>query len=143
MPNGMKLTMLTVECHKYSKRTDKAFRNLLESLDSRLQYSLEVENLADTDTPKAKLTRTCSDSNMMELRDRISEALGKLETLDNDDCSKAEARAAWDWVFKSDGFFDDYDDGFGSDGKSSIDKGIAIHTPTKPVDPRGGERFGT
>lgn len=143
MPNGMKLTMLVVECHKYKERIDVAFRTLLESLDSRLQESLEVENLADTGSPKAKLTRTSRDNNMEELRERVAEALGKLEVLDNDDCSKKDARAAWDWVFKSDGFFDDYDNDSESGGNSSINKGIATNAPRKPVDTKGGGRFGT
>lgn len=144
MPNGMKLTMLTVECYKHCERIDKVFRNLLDSLNARLQDSLEVENYADTDTSRAKLTKTSSDSNMIELRDRISEALGKLEVLDNDECSKADARAAWDWVFKSDGFFKDYDNNEpGSGSKSGIEKGIAMHIPTKPVDTEGGGRYGT
>ncbi|WP_024336407.1 cyclic GMP-AMP synthase DncV-like nucleotidyltransferase [Desulfotignum balticum] len=146
MPNGMKLTMLTVECFESGERIDSVFRDLLDSLHSRLLDNLEVENLADEDFPRQKLTRTSSDENMIELRDRLEEALGKLEVLDDDDCTKKKARQAWDWVFKSDGYFDDYDgdddDDDGSGESSGTKKGIATSTPNKAVDPKGGGRFG-
>jgi len=146
MPNGMKLTMLTVECFESGGRIDSAFRDLFDSLHSRLRRNLEVENLADENTPRQKLTRTSADANMIELRDRLEEALGKLKVLDEKDCTKKDARQAWDWVFKSDGYFDDYDgdddDDDGSGGSSGMKRGIATATPNKAVDPKGGGRFG-
>jgi hypothetical protein len=149
MPNGMKLTMLAVECSSYCDRIDEAFRGLLQKLKDRLLVSLEVDNLADENVPKAKLTKTTADANMVELRNRVEEALGKIEVLDDDDCTKKDARQAWDWVFKSDGFFDEYDDddddggdGGGSGDGSGLKKGIAVTTPKQPVDPKGGGRFG-
>jgi hypothetical protein len=145
MPNGLKLTMLAVECFRSADRVDVAFRELLRSLDRRQRVNLEVENLADESFPKAKLTKSTADSNMVELRDRASEALGKLEVLDASDCDRAAARAAWDWVFKTDGYFADHDGAGGDDGNSrskAIDRGIAAAAPTRPVDPHGGGRYG-
>ncbi|MCP4902049.1 MAG: hypothetical protein GY906_34215 [bacterium] len=148
MPNGMKLTMLTVECFASRERIDIAFRDLLEGLFERLGSNLVVENLADNACPRAKLTRTATDSNMVDLRDRVGEALGKLEVLDDDGCDRSGARTAWDWVFKTDGFFlgfdDDGDDARDDNGGKSdaVDKGIAISTPTRPVNPEGGGRYG-
>ena len=43
-----------------------------------------------------------------KLRDQ-REALDKLLVLHRSDCTKKQAREAWDWVFQSDGFFEAYD----------------------------------
>ncbi|MFC1764797.1 cyclic GMP-AMP synthase DncV-like nucleotidyltransferase, partial [Planctomycetota bacterium] len=143
MPNGMKLTMLVSECQPtYSNRIDKAFRDLLESLKSRLEDSKKINNLAHPDKPH--ITKTSNDSNVCELLCRIEETLDKLEILDDKDCTKSDARSAWDWVFKSDGFFDDYD---GDDDKESKSykkesAGLVSAVPKRPVDHHGGGRFG-
>ncbi len=110
MPNGLKLTMLVDECFPAGyKRSDEACYWMLSSLKTRLTFNLEVENRAQTKYPKDKLTKSASDSNMVELRKRVGEALDKLAVLHRSDCTKAQAREAWDWVFQSDGFFEAYD----------------------------------
>lgn len=110
MPNGLKLTMLVEECApSYYERDDEAFYWLLSKLKTRLATSLEVENQAQTKTPRDKLTKSASDANMVELRTRVGEALDKLLVLHRSDCTKEQAREAWDWVFQSDGFFEAYD----------------------------------
>lgn len=78
---------------------------------------------------------------MITLRERIDEALSKLSVLHDEDCTKGDARKAWDWVFKSDGFFDNFDSD-SEDDDPSPDSGIAKSTPTKAVEPRGADRFG-
>jgi hypothetical protein len=110
MPNGLKLTMLVEECFPTAYvRDDEAFYWLLCKLQARLAFSLEVENRAQTKWPKDKLTKTANDRNMVELRTRVGEAVGKLVVLHRSDCTKKLAREAWDWVFQSDGFFEAYD----------------------------------
>lgn len=141
MPNGMKLTMLVSECQPvYSHRIDRAFRSLLESLKSRLIDSKKIHNLAHPDKPE--ITKTSNDSNVCELLDHIEEALEELAVLDDQDCSKADARNAWDWVFKSDGFFDDHDGDEGSRSIKPKGDGLVGSVPKSPVDHRGGGRFG-
>jgi hypothetical protein len=110
MPNGLKLTMLVDECfpNNYT-RDDEAFYWTLAKLQTRLVISLEVENRAQTKSPKDKLTKSASDSNMVELRKRIGEAVSKLYVLHQPGCTQPQAREAWDWVFQSDGFFEAYD----------------------------------
>lgn len=109
MPSGMKLTMLVAECQPaYNERIDEAFRSLLEALGDRLDRSKIIRNLAHSDQPE--LTRSNSDSNVEELADKIEEALEQLRELDDcDNDNERAARKAWDWIFKSDGFFRDYD----------------------------------
>jgi len=105
MPNGMKLTMLVAECFQYFEREDEAFYQLLINLKNRLFWNLVVLNLADENLPKAKLTKTSQDQNMIDLRERANEAINELAILFKSDCKKEDARRAWDWIFQSDGFF--------------------------------------
>lgn len=110
MPNGLKLTMLVEECApSYYERDDEAFYWLLSKLKTRLASSLEVENRAQTKTPRDKLTKSTSDANMVELRSHFDEALDKLLVLHHPNCTEEQAREAWDWVFQSDGFLEAYD----------------------------------
>lgn len=110
MPNGLKLTMLTEERFpSYYQRDDECFYYLLAALKTRLAQSLAVENRAQTKYPKDKLTKAARDANMVELQTHVNEALDKLAVLHHPGCQKSHAREAWDWVFKSDGFFDAYD----------------------------------
>lgn len=108
LPNGMKLTMLVAECQpSYNNRIDLAFRMLLEEIKDRLEDSKIIRNLAHPDKPM--ITRTERDTNVEALLEKIGDALEQIETLDIAENENA-ARSVWDWVFKSDDFFDDYDD---------------------------------
>lgn len=150
MPNGMKLTMLVAECQPpYSARIDIAFRELLTTIVQRLTgTSMVICNLAHPDRPP--ITKSNADKNVVELQQRGKEALDKLASLDNDDSRNQKAtRAVWDWIFRSDGFFGDWDDekggGPGADrgpGPSVGGSGLASQVPKHPVDHRGGGRFG-
>jgi hypothetical protein len=105
MPNGLKLTMLAADCYDHAETDDVAFHSLLQSVSTRLADSLVVTNLADTGEPKVELTKTSWDANMALLRDKIGEALQQLSVLGESGCTLADAEAAWDWVFQTDGFF--------------------------------------
>lgn len=74
MPNGLKLTMLADECFERSAgRDDKAFFFLLQKMASRLQKSLIVFNRAQSKSPQDRLTKSDGDSNMIELRKRVTD----------------------------------------------------------------------
>lgn len=110
LPNGMKLTMLIHEClPEYSDRIDIAFRSLLEAIKSRLLSDKVINNLAHPDQPP--LTRGSEDANVIELEEKVDEALELIIDLDCDDNNnRTSARTAWDWIFRSDGFFKEIDD---------------------------------
>ena len=110
MPNGMKLTMLVAECQPaYSVRIDCAFRALLEQLKNRLTFDKVIRNLAHPDRPA--ITKTTSDENVVEFLAHIEEAISQLLPLDqSDNDNEKSARQAWDWIFKSDGFFKEFDE---------------------------------
>lgn len=108
LPNGLKLAMLVAECQpSYKARIDVAFADLLANIKSRLEVSKVIRNLAHPDQPM--LTRTTNDENVQVLLEKIDSALEQIETLDDAENEKA-ARSVWDWVFKSDGFFKEFDD---------------------------------
>ena len=109
LPNGMKLTMLVAECQPaYDERIDRAFRELLKRLADRLRWNKAIRNLAHPDQPT--LTRTANDQNVIDLEDRIGEALEQLSSLDAYDNNNIDVtRAVWEWIFKSDGFFAEFD----------------------------------
>lgn len=109
LPNGMKLTMLAAECQPtYDARLNVAFRELLKKIKARLAFNKVIQNLAHPDKPA--LTRTVWDQNVVDLQAKIGEALDKLAELDRSENNNADAaREAWDWIFKSDGFFADFD----------------------------------
>lgn len=110
MPNGLKLTMLTEEKMPTSyERDDECFYWLMRLLSDRLAHSLEIENRAQTNAPRDKLTKSSSDPNMIELRDHIAKALEKLRTLHQPECTQKQAREAWEWIFQSEGYFEAYD----------------------------------
>lgn len=109
LPNGMKLTMLVVECQPaHHDRIDLAFRQLLENLEERLETDKVILNLAHPEKPA--ITRGEAYDNVIELLAKIEEALERLIPLDNtDDQTTKCARDAWDWVFQSDCYFLNYD----------------------------------
>ncbi len=132
MPNGLKLTMLADECFERSAgRDDKAFFFLLQKMATRLQKSLVVFNLAQSKNPQDRLTKSDNDSNMVELRKRVTEALEKLANTWSPDSDKKTTREAWDWVFQAEGFFEAFD-AEDDDDKGDRGGGIAPVTPTAP-----------
>lgn len=147
MPSGLILTMLASEKMPNYERDDECFYYLLKTIYERLKYEgLRVYNLSDESLfGQEELTKSDDDADVRTLRDRIEEALEKLKILHDQECTQEQARKAWDWVFKSGGFFDDEDGGSDDDGNGGPqDKsfGIASSTPKKAVDLQGGGRFG-
>ena len=110
MPNGLKLTMLADECFERSHdRDDKAFYFLLSNLHDRLHKSRIVWNRAQPESSRDQLTKSDDDENIVELHQRVFEALKQLEILSDAKCTASLARTAWDWVFQTGGFFLEFD----------------------------------
>lgn len=145
MPSGLILTMLAAEKMPNYERDDECFYYLLKSIHERLKHEgLRVHNLSDDSFfSQEELTKSDDDLDVRNLRDKSGEALDKLKILFEKGCTQRDARKAWDWVFKTDGFFDDEDgDSDNDDGDSPGSFGIACSTPKKAVDLQGGGRFG-
>jgi hypothetical protein len=135
LPNGMKLTMLAVECQpNYQDQIDVVFRELLERLKGRLAWNKVILNLADPDNPA--ITRTGADNNVVELETHLGEALDQLRTLDNSNNNDVDAaRTVWDWIFKSDGFFGSFDAEKKKQRRALIEKAamIGLGARTSPI----------
>ncbi|MGJ8652599.1 MAG: cyclic GMP-AMP synthase DncV-like nucleotidyltransferase [Opitutaceae bacterium] len=146
MPSGLILTMLASEKMPNYERDDECFYYLLKAINERLKYEgLRAYNLSDDSLfGPEELTKSADDTDMRSLRDRSGEAIDKLKVLHDADCTQEQARKAWDWVFKTDGFFDDEDGNPDEDNGGSPEGsfGIASSTPKKAVDLQGGGRFG-
>lgn len=87
-------------------RDDSSLRKTWKAIDSALTNSLRIshpvldgKNLAEE-----------GDSNVKFFHERLKEQLSELEVLDRDECTKKKALAAWDKVFATTHFSDQYDE---------------------------------
>jgi hypothetical protein len=134
--SGICISKLVVDHFQYSEdRDDKALRETWKALDKKLQRSTEI-NHPVLDTKLASL----GDQAVTFFRDCLSSALKTLEVLDNADCTRKQAREAWDEVFDTD-FFTKQPDNNGDDsgGKGSAMKVTSVETARRND---GGGRFG-
>ncbi len=141
MPNGMKLTMLVAECQNDCyDRLDDAFRKLLKEIKVRLEKSKNIQNMADPTKPC--LTTTNNDLKVCNLLNQLIIALSKMEKLDDNDCKIEDAIGVWDWIFKSDGFFEDISKSRNSSNGKFESINFANNEPNNAVDLNGGGRYG-
>ncbi|RPJ72437.1 MAG: hypothetical protein EHM20_13750 [Alphaproteobacteria bacterium] len=132
MPSGFILTVLTNEQYfDYDDRDDRAFFKLIKAIKSRLDVSLVVWHPVLPET----ITKTETDANMKELRERLEWAITELKITETTD-SKKEALKAWRKIFNTD-YFDSDIEGYIVD--SFV---VSTNTPTEPVHKAGGGRFG-
>lgn len=134
--SGISITKLVVDHFQYSAdRDDKALRETWKAIDKRLQKSTEIDHpVLDTKLASA------GDDEVGFFRDCLSSALKTLEVLDKSDCTRKQAREAWDDVFDTD-FFTTQPDKTGddSDSKGSAVKVTSVETARRND---GGGRFG-
>jgi len=134
--SGICITKLVVDRFQYSEdRDDKALRETWKAIDKKLQKSTEIDHPV-LDTKLAPV----GDDAVTFFRDCLSNALKTLEVLDNSDCTRKQAREAWDEVFDTD-FFTEQPDNNGDDGggKGSAMKVTSVETARRND---GGGRFG-
>jgi len=135
VPTGFIMTVLTVEVYStYDSREDRAFYNLLIAIQRRLQSNLVVRHpVADEN-----LTKTSSDPEMIEFKERLAWAIDRLQITLDPNCTRQSALKAWADVFNTTYFDQLTQDKSGSKAPFAV----TSSTPTKPVDKRGGGRFG-
>lgn len=136
MPSGLILSKLSDE--KYSSDGDREDVSLYETMRlfyERLRKDLEVQHPVVDE----KITKGPDDAQTRELRDKLEESLETLQILFDEDCTKKQALKAWKKVF-NDSFFDDL---IKESGTKAFGGAITVGgSPTKPVDKKGGGRFG-
>jgi hypothetical protein len=134
--SGICITKLVVDHFQDSAdRDDKALRETWKAIDKQLQKSTEIDHpVLDTKLASA------GDAEVAFFRDCLSGALKTLKVLDESDCTRKQAREAWDEVFDTD-FFAKQPDNNGDDGggKGSAMKVTSVETARRND---GGGRFG-
>ena len=100
--SGLILTVLTAAQHTaYDGREDRAFREVLRRVRSRLLVSGMVTNPAN---PTERLTKDSDAAKVIALIDTIAKSLETLEVLDRTNCRRSQALKAWRDVFKTEYF---------------------------------------
>lgn len=123
--SGLILTILATEKHTYYKaREDIAFRDLLGAVKARLLWNREVKNPTDA---YEVLTKEADGEKIDAFDKCIAASLERLKSLDNANCTVAEARKTWDDVFKT-GYFSKLQD----NDKTAA---LAPYTPS-PTEPK-------
>ncbi len=96
--SGITLSKLVVDEFRPSEgRDDVALLETWKAIDARLQASTEVAHPINP-TPLA----ATGNKKVEFFQKKLSAALKSLEVLEGDDCTRNEARAAWDSVFNTD-----------------------------------------
>jgi hypothetical protein len=133
--SGICITKLVVDYFKSSdERDDKALRETWKAIDAKLQTSTEIDHpvlpvvLAPANDEEVGFFRNC-----------LSGALKTLKVLDKSDCTRKQAREAWNEVFDTDFFTEQPDD----DGDDQAKESAMQITSTQPARRNdGGGRFG-
>lgn len=107
MPSGFILSILTDETYYKDQtlldRDDQALLQVMERIRDRLQWSLVV---AHPIVIGENVTKTASDANMVELRNRLGDAVSALAVLRRNDCTELDALRALRDLFDTD-YFDE------------------------------------
>jgi len=125
MPSGLKLTMLCCECFVPAERLDIALKNTIGTIADRLESSQAIHNLAQADGSQDMLTRTAHDTSVIQLQQRLREAMATLSEIGQSTCTESGACEAWDAVFVPKKSFSDYA-GESSPKKESLESKISV-----------------
>lgn len=132
--SGIVLTRLVVdEFAPATDRDDQALVDTWKRIEARLELSKVVEHPVN-----AKRLAESGDTKVGFFLSKLCDALKSLEVLQEDDCTRSEARAAWDSVFNTE-FFGDRPEPNGDGGKRSFFVATESKTDTRND---GNGRFG-
>lgn len=132
--SGICITKLVVDHFQYSTdRDDKALHETWKAIDMKLQKSTEIEHPV-----LASKLAAAGDEEVKFFHDCLRKALKTLEVLDKWDCTRKQAREAWDEVFDTD-YFTKQPDNNGDDGKGSAMNVTSVEAARRND---GGGRFG-
>lgn len=141
LPSGLIFSTLTDEVYYRDdtllNRDDQAFLRVLERIHARLQSNLVVNHpVVRGDT----VTKTDRDSTMVELRDRLGDAIKTLSILRKHDCTELDALKALRDLFDTD-YFDERIAQLQAPTKAAAAPAVIIRTeqPQEPVIKQGGE----
>lgn len=134
--SGICITKLVVDNFAYSQdRDDKSLRETWKSIKKALDATSAIDHPVLVGTKLAQ----AGDDAVVFFRGCLASALGTLNVLDREDCTREQAREAWDDVFDT-AFFTDQPDG----GAAKKSEGSAMLVTSVETARRsdGGGRFG-
>lgn len=133
--SGICITKLVVDHFRFSDgRDDKALRETWKAIDAKLQKSTEIDHPV-----LANKLASADDEGVAFFRDCLSDALEALEVLDKSDCTRKQARGAWDEVFDTDFFTKQPDSSDADKVKGGFLEVTSVETARRHD---GGGRFG-
>lgn len=95
--SGISITRLVVDDFKpFADRDDQALLETWKAVNSRLERSTRIEHPINT-TDLAQE----GDKKVAFFRNCLADSLGSLQVLEREDCTRNEAREAWDSVFNT------------------------------------------
>ena len=124
--SGFGITALVTETYqRYSDRHDKALYYTMQGVRDRLNLSERIDHPT---TPNETITTHpegsyWNDPKAAFLRDKLTEALGKMDRLFASDCTRKEALQCWDKVFGTTYFVDGYQEE--NESKSAVAASLA------------------
>lgn len=132
--SGISITKLVVDHFVVDERDDKSLRETWKAIDAKLQSSTEIEHPISVN----KLAEE-GDAKSEYFRDCLQEALNDLEVLDNNDCTRKQARKSWDKVFDTTYFSNQPDVDEGPEAKGTAMQVTSVETARRND---AGGRFG-
>lgn len=134
--SGICITKLVVDHFVYSEdREDTALRETWKAIKEALDNSTVIDHPVLTGAELAK----AGDEAVVFFRDCLASALGTLNALDSPDCTREQAREAWDDVFDTVFFTNQPDDGAAKKATGSAMAVTSVETARRSD---GGGRFG-
>jgi hypothetical protein len=134
--SGITISKLVVDHFVASTdRDDTSLRETWKAIHAALEVSTKVEHpVVDKNLSEA------GDAKVEFFRDCLAEALEELNLLDKSNCTRAQAREAWDEVFNTDFFSDQPDPDTAQ--KAALSTVINVKTVETARRDDGGGRFG-
>lgn len=134
--SGICMTKLVVDHFvACAGRDDKALHDTWSAISAALRLSTQIDHPVQTDVRLADP----GDSEVDFFRTCLAQALEELKVLDSADCTRRQARLAWDNVFGTSFFVDQPDDDPGSRAKAPVFVVTSGQTARRDD---GGGRFG-
>jgi hypothetical protein len=139
LPSGFVLSILTNEVYPYGgypDREDHALYQTVQQMHNRLRWNLTVSRPVSL---YENVTKTAADANMVSLREKLNEAVGRLAPLGDASATDLEALKGLKWFFCTD-YFDEEIESLEEAAKASA-RFVSTESrqPAGPVVKSGGE----
>ncbi|WP_055437489.1 nucleotide-binding domain-containing protein [Lacinutrix algicola] len=101
LPGGLVISILASECYFPDYyRDDISLVKTINSIYNRLKYNNQVYNPTDRSSELTEKSKYKNEVN--RLKEKLKQAVKKLEILNSPECDEDKANEAWKWVFNSD-----------------------------------------